>query len=159
MYKGTALICENGHIATSNVESYPSYQANYCERCGKKLIDKCGECNERIRGDEIDEWLSIVHSLEHAPSYCRNCGSLYPWTKEALKAANELVNEMDKLTPEEKNALNKSLDELINDGPSTLIASNRFKKAMMKVGAETAQTFKSILINVVSEAAKKNIWP
>ena len=76
-----------------------------------------------------------------------------------LKAALELSAEVDNLTEEERDILKKSLDDIVRDTPQTPVAAARFKKLVGKAGKEAAQGFKSILVDVASETAKKLIWP
>ena len=39
-----------------------------------------------------------------------------------------------------------------------MVAIGRFKRFMAKAGKETAEGFRSILIDIVSETIKKSIW-
>jgi hypothetical protein len=50
------------------------------------------------------------------------------------------------------------LTELTKDSPRVLAASSRFKKAMSKVGTSVASGVRDIVVDVLSEAAKKAIW-
>ncbi|WP_342315558.1 DUF2321 domain-containing protein [Lysobacter sp. FW306-1B-D06B] len=50
------------------------------------------------------------------------------------------------------------LAELTKDGPKTQVASLRFKKVMAKVGSSVAFGVREIVVDVLSEAAKKAIW-
>ena len=61
--------------------------------------------------------------------------------------------EGDGLTPEE------SLDDLVRDTPGTTVAATRFKRIATKAGGGAASAFKEILFSVVSETAKKILWP
>jgi hypothetical protein len=75
-----------------------------------------------------------------------------------LEAAKELADELDSLSAEEKEALKKSLDDIVRHTPYAEVASLRFKKLMAKGGKEAAEGFKSILFGIATEAAKKLIW-
>jgi hypothetical protein len=94
-----------------------------------------------------------------APPFCVDCGVPFPWTKARLDAARELAMELDALTSEERNSLAKSLDDLVRDTPRTAVAAIRFKKIAAKAGTTAAGGFKDILVSVITEAAKKIIWP
>ena len=94
-----------------------------------------------------------------APAFCLHCGASYPWTDARLKAARELAHELDGLSAAEKEALAKSLDDLVKDTPSTPVAATRFKKLTVKAGKGTVAAFRDILVDIVSETAKKMIWP
>ncbi|WP_327195535.1 DUF2321 domain-containing protein [Sphingobium sp. Ant17] len=50
------------------------------------------------------------------------------------------------------------MTELTKDSPKTQVASLRFKKVMTKVGASVASGVRDIVVDVLSEAAKKAIW-
>ena len=93
------------------------------------------------------------------PKFCLNCGTPYSWTDIKIKAAQELVLGLDNLTQVEKENLNKSLNDIIRDTPETTVAATKAKKLFAKAGRGVAEGFKNILVDIVSEAAKKMIWP
>jgi hypothetical protein len=66
---------------------------------------------------------------------------------------------LENLTPEEREKLKKSIDELVQDTPKTQLAATRFKQLVAKAGESTADIFQKILVNIISEVAKKMIWP
>jgi hypothetical protein len=66
---------------------------------------------------------------------------------------------LDELTDAEKILLQASIDDLVADTPRTSVALVRFKKLMPKLGRQAAESLKSILVNVVTEAVKKQAWP
>jgi len=92
------------------------------------------------------------------PSFCPECGKPYPWTEAKLKAAQELSDEIDNLSPEEREILKKSLDDIVRDTPQTPVAATRFKKLVAKAGKVAADGLRDILVDIASEAAKKIIW-
>jgi len=93
------------------------------------------------------------------PIFCPDCGKPYPWTEKNLKAAQDLADEVDNLSPEERSLLKKSLDDIVRDTPQTPVAVTRFKKLVAKAGPVAADGFRKILVDVLSEAVKKAIWP
>ncbi len=93
------------------------------------------------------------------PIFCPDCGKPYPWTEAKLKAAQELADGLDNLSKEERDILKKSLDDIVRDTPQTVVAATRFKKIVAKAGKVAADGFRDILVDVLSEAAKKVIWP
>ncbi|MFC1933668.1 DUF2321 domain-containing protein [Chloroflexota bacterium] len=93
------------------------------------------------------------------PSFCPDCGKPYPWTEAKIKAAQELADELDELTSEERELLKKSIDDIIRDTPQTTVAVNRFKRLVAKAGKPAADAFRDILVDIVSETIKKSIWP
>jgi hypothetical protein len=63
------------------------------------------------------------------------------------------------LTVADKILLQSTIDDLVVDTPRTSLALARFKKLMLKIGKQGADAFKDILVDVLSEAAKKQLWP
>lgn len=149
-----AEICLNGHIITEFLTSSPHRHEERCHQCGAPTITACPSCSAAIRGQEIVD-IYVEYEL---PSYCHNCGAAYPWTEARLQAARELADELDDLTPDERDSLRGSLDDLVADTPRTPLAATRFKKLVAKAGPVVADGFKQMLIDVVSESAKKMIW-
>ncbi|MEC3471246.1 DUF2321 domain-containing protein [Bacillus tropicus] len=88
-------------------------------------------------------------------SYISNYSRFLLMTKTALEAAKELVQEINELSPEERELLNRSIDEIVKGGPKTVVATTRFKKNATKFGAGIGNAFRDILVDVVSESAKK----
>jgi hypothetical protein len=70
-----------------------------------------------------------------------------------------MAEEVEGLTKEERQSLRASLDDLVRDSPHTTVAATRFKRIAGKAGKGAADAFKEILIGVISETAKKVIWP
>ena len=93
------------------------------------------------------------------PSFCHHCGEPYSWTRKRLSAARELIAEADDLNSEERETLSKGLDDLVSDTPATQLAIVRFKKYLPKAGRIIAEGFKSLMIDIASEAVKKSLWP
>jgi hypothetical protein len=157
----TAQICLNGHIITDSIQVDPEDQ-KFCGECGASTITQCQSCDAPIRGREyIFDFLSGSRpiGLHRVAQFCYQCGEPYPWLKEKLDAAKELAQELDELSEEEKQLLTKSIDDLVKETPKTELAAIKFKKMLSKTGKETAEAFRSILIDIVSELAKKTLWP
>ncbi len=150
----TALICRNGHVVTSNIES--GLGGKRCTVCGAENIVACPTCNTPIRG-----YVYYPHVIGgppyQRPSYCHNCGSAYPWTETKLQALRALVQEMENLPPDERKRLSDSLGDLIADTPSTETAAFRMKKALADARPAIASTIKNLLIDVATSAVKKQI--
>ena len=70
-----------------------------------------------------------------------------------------MAHELDNLNEEEKNTLEKSIDDIVRDTPRATVATGRFKRLVSKAGKEAAEGFRSLLIDLVSETVKKSIWP
>ena len=170
-----AQICTNGHIVNLMLVSRPEHNSKFCGRCGAPTITNCQNCNAPINGfyhegsaDEFDID-GMIEEIVNPPSnitpdyttvrsFCPNCGKSYPWTEAKLKAAQELSDEVDNLSPEERDLLKKSIDDIVRETPQTPVAVNRFKKLIAKAGPVAAEGFKKILLDLISETAKKAIW-
>jgi len=156
-YYDVMQVCENGHMINDMVQSWPQRNKEFCTKCGSKTTICCPECNTAIRGCYHARY--GLGGTPKVPSFCHACGKPYPWTAKKLDAARELAEETEGLEPDEVEKLKGSLDDLIRETPKTPVAAVRFKKLVAKAGAHTAQAFRDILVDVVSEAAKKAIWP
>ena len=55
--------------------------------------------------------------------------------------------------------LKGSVENVVHDAPQTAPAAKPFKRILAKAGKGAAEAFKNILVGVISEAAKKLIWP
>ena len=152
----TAQICLNGHVINTMAISYPNSNKKFCDRCGVETITTCKSCNTPIKG--YYHVPGVIGGFNYSPpSFCPNCGVPYPWTSAKLKAAKEFAHELDSLNQDEKAILEKSLEDLARDTPNTQVAAIKFKKLVAKAGKGAAEGFKSILVDVLSETAKKLI--
>ncbi len=153
-----AQICPNGHVVNATSVSFPEGNKKFCNKCGEPTITACQSCNSPIQG--------ILHisgsgfsSFEYAPPrFCHECGSIYPWTKVRLEAARELADELN-LSNEEKETLKQSIKDLVQDTPRTQVAASRFKRLVAKAGPQVGAMFRDILVDVLSETAKKTLFP
>jgi hypothetical protein len=138
--------------------SQPEHNEKFCRKCGERTVAACQECRAPIRG-----YYHIPNVYgggpETAPSYCHNCGKAYPWTESALKAARDLSDDLQELTDEEREKLKGTLDELVKDSPQTTVAAGRFNRLLQKAVKSAAEAFRQILVDVISESAKKIIFP
>lgn len=162
MSEGTydvAQICLNGHVINSSARSSPQHNQEFCDKCGARTVTRCPNCDAPIRGDYESYEVVIIPGHYSRPSYCHNCGKPYPWTDTKLKAARELSEELSSLTPQEKELLKRSLDDIVQDNPRTTLAAMWVKRLLGKAGKEEASNaLKAILIDIVSEAVRKQIW-
>jgi len=154
----TAQICTNGHVVNRASVSSPQHNSQFCDKCGVPTITSCQNCNTPIRGYYHPEALTSSPPYTR-PSFCPDCGKPYQWTEAKLKAAQDLADEVDNLSPEERSLLKKSLDDIVRETPQTTLAVGRFKRLVAKAGKPAADAFREILVDVLSEAIKKSIWP
>ena len=101
----------------------------------------------------------IYYNELKLPNFCPEWGKPYPWAEAKLKAARELSDELENLSSEERDLLKKSIDDIVRDTPQTPVATTRFKRLVAKAGKPAADAFRDILVDVLSEAVKKSIWP
>lgn len=151
-----AQICTNGHVINSWSTDSPEHNAKFCNECGAPTITNCQNCNVAIRGNVLDDFPDLHYK---APKFCANCGNSYPWTQSKLLAATELVHDIENISENDKAILVTSINDLVKNTPAASIATTRFKVIMAKVGSTTASMFKEILVDVLSEAARKAIFP
>lgn len=101
----------------------------------------------------LSPWESSAHrrTAIHVAARCRGpqCG---------LKPREELIGEFDELSEEERGQLVGTLDDLLSDTPKRTVAASRFKRLVGKAGQAAAEGLRSILVDVMSEAARKAIW-
>ena len=151
-----AQICENGHVANSFTQHSPEFNQTFCQTCGAATMTKCPGCQAPIRGGYWGG--GFVRECE-LPKFCINCGKRFPWTSLKIRAATDLAKELDSITDQDRSMLEESIGELTKDTPSTQVAAVKFKKVMAKAGTSAASMFRDILTDVLSETAKKILWP
>lgn len=157
---GTAEICLNGHVISKEVTTTREASPEYCRVCGKPTIRRCPSCEAPIRGQLHSHTPGVfVSSSYWVPKFCHACGAPYPWTAAAIQAAKELAHDTENLSEEERAQLAGTIDDLVSTGPRTELAATRFKRLMGKAGRVAADGFRSLLVDVLSEAVKKAIWP
>lgn len=140
-----ALVCEYGHLITSDLSKFVSPPASHCPQCGQSCISTCPSCGSPIRGDCYErqpiygacypgslwgdsdsdcvsapkEFVEVAVEPYAVPAYCHTCGSPYPWTASLLDEADRIVDLMDELTPEQKKTLKGCFPSLLSDMPAT----------------------------------------
>jgi len=147
-----ALICRKGHVAVGDVGKGSSLEVEFCEQCGEETISECERCEWPIRGFGPQQWMGGPYEK---PNFCGRCGSAHPWTQRALKAAKGLTDEQGELTPDEKEELKTSIDEMTSDTAVTPVAAGKFKALIKKIGPQARELLKSIVSAVVTAEAKK----
>ena len=143
-YYDFAQIYENGHVANSCARDYPVRNQVHCDKCGSRTITTCPACETEIRGRYNVP--SVVSLSEYkAPAFCYKCGEPFPWTAAALRAAEDLADEMDALSDDEKESLKKILPDLVRETPRARLAETRFKKLTKRVGGEGCASMRGAL--------------
>ena len=116
----------------------------FCSECGAPTLDACQDCKSPILKG-------------HRPAYCGQCGKPFPWTEISLTTAREYTDELDELSSEDKLALKATFADLTVDSPKTEIAANRFKKILLKLAPDVAETIRKTIVEIASTTAVKLI--
>lgn len=153
-----AQVCLNGHMVNNTARRFPAHNATYCGTCGARTIVECENCHAPIRGYYHVSGVIGLSGPDHPEAYCHACGTAYPWTLAALLAAKELTAELDELNDDERAQLADVLDDLVVESPRTTVAVARFRRLAGKAGGGAVEGFRSILVDVVSEAVRKQMF-
>jgi hypothetical protein len=152
-----AQVCLNGHVISQFANTRPAHNKNFCDKCGAATTRTCAKCSKEIQGYYH---VPGVYSLakKEPPSFCHNCGAAYPWTEQRLATAQQFADEEAHFSAEERQQFQQSLNELVKQTNSP-VAANRFKKLLAKSGKAVSDGLREILVDVLSEAVKKAVWP
>jgi hypothetical protein len=153
----TALICRNGHVITTGLESRPEMYAEYCVRCGEATISECPNCHTRIRGYHRIKGIVVIGGYV-IPKFCHGCGKPYPWTERKMGAVYKLIDENKKLNSSEKEVLKKLMWEIIIESPEKDIAIEKAKRILQKMGNESIKLLKSLLIDFLPEVVIRQLF-
>lgn len=151
-------ICLNGHVINASSRRYPQYNKKFCDKCGETTITNCQNCDADIKGRYHRRGF-FNGTRFPALLYCDNCGEPYPWTKVKIQAAHDLAQELENISNNEKIIMSQSIDKMVKDTPETTLAATRFQKILSKASEPIASAFRDILVDIVSETAKKILWP
>lgn len=131
---------------------------NIAQNAERQRLWPAPSCGAAIRGYYHVPGIVVLGRHYCRPAYCYNCGQPYPWTTSSLEAANELADELESLTLEEREQLKNSFPDLLRNTPKSAVAEIRFKKIIKKVGSDAYDGLKTILVDVVSETVKKSLF-
>jgi hypothetical protein len=153
-----ALYCEKGHFIEAleaEDDSAPqdamsamfarqrSGPPPFCRICGAMNTSTCEFCQKPIE-------LSYDR-----PAFCAQCGKAFPWTRYTIRAASECTDDIQQLSPEERDELKATFEDLTVDTARTPLAAERYKTLMAKASGRPAQVLHKILENVISTETKK----
>lgn len=149
-----AQICHNEDLVNDSIIEFPEHNQHYCSTCGQKTITTCqnSQCNKRQRG--VSQTLGI--GFYRKPLYCNACGKPLLWTERSLKAAQELINDTEELSPEDMAVASASLPDIITDSPQTYIATQKLRRILGKGGVGLSTAIRDMLVDIVSETVKKS---
>jgi len=148
-----AQICTNGHVINNSHERFREFSVDYCTECGAKTTTECANCKTPIRG----AYSGSMRTGYDRPAYCHNCGEPYPWTSAALAAAMEFATDLQQQIEREKFA--EIIENLVKDSPSTSVAAAKLRGLMGSMKPYASEALRQILTGVVTEGAKRILWP
>jgi hypothetical protein len=150
------LVCLNGHVVNSTASSHPELNAQFCSQCGEPTISVCPDCQATIRGFfRVPGVVSMV--AWKVPHHCYSCGKAYPWTQRQAEALQEVVDELEELSDEDREKLKQSIPNIVAETPKSETAALRFKKAAAKAGAAGGKVLMEVLAKVAVEGVKKSL--
>jgi len=157
-WQDTALVCLNGHMVNHSMKRDPECSTKFCKKCGEKTISQCTHCGHDIQGNY--HYPGVVALGPDKPhGFCHNCGRAYPWTERTLEAAKELIGMADGLSTTEKQDFNRSVGELMREGPRIVVAAEKVKRYCKQAGKVVGEAVYKMVIDVASETAKKIMIP
>lgn len=154
-YNG-ATICLNRHVVSKTTAN----SQKYCSQCGAETFSDCPYCHAPIHGLYDIPGVVVLYNRPYSiPSYCYECGKPYPWTEKILSSAVELISLEDGIDDDIKELIRDSIPDLIVNTPSTPLATAKYRKGIAEVGETLKNSLRNLLIDVISETAKKALFP
>lgn len=151
-----ATICQNGHV----ISKYEANSQEFCSICGARSYSACPHCNATIHGTVEMRGIAFIGSIPYdRPNYCYSCGAAYPWTEMTLNNAVELVALDDELDEVSKDLIKNAIPDLIADSPTTPVAVSKCRKGLLRAGDALKNALYNLLIDVLSDTAKKMLFP
>lgn len=131
----------------------------WCDICGAKTIDACPSCSGPLKGAAKFAITTSQPTTPHA--YCIHCGKALPWTEAHLDALRETAKYIDGLNDEDRKMLSEILPDIASKAqtPRTELAIVKMKSLFKKGGETFVEASRKILIDVMSEAVKKSLFP
>jgi hypothetical protein len=144
-------VCENGHQITGCYNYAPEDRKEFCTQCGAKTTITCPKCKEKIQGDKLGQvrmYGDEVEPIENSvvPLYCLACGEPYPWTKNKIINAIQILIEFGDLEDKEKETIEQDVENIAKDVPEAELSALRIKRIWKRgkaVGYEAIMEFAS----------------
>lgn len=161
MDEAQVQVCRNGHVIVLNLAMSPEQARDHCRDCGESTLAECPNCRAPIpSGDCYQErepdafGRPVTHTTP--PKYCTTCGHPFPWTERRLLAVAQAIEDSE-LSAEERETAQDAAKEIIDRTPTAEGAAQRLKHILGKAGAGAGQAVRDILVDVASEAVKKQL--
>ena len=136
------------------------YSFRFCPQCGSQTFYSCPSCGEPIRGKYFEyDTLFVPEPPDQTPFYCHNCGKPYPWTQKIIDNAIELLSLDENLDSDTKSIIKNAIPNLLVDTPETPVSVAKYRSAMSKTGQIVKDSMRQLLIDIITESAKKIIYP
>ncbi|MCX5632218.1 MAG: DUF2321 domain-containing protein [Phycisphaerae bacterium] len=138
-------VCENGHQITGCYNAKPEDRQKFCQNCGAPTITRCPDCDADIRGakyEYIQNWIDARRgssrfqqlTYPNVPLYCLSCGNPYPWTKNKIITAIQMLTENEQLDEQEKKTIEQDINNIAKDVPQSELSAMRIKRIWEKYG-------------------------
>lgn len=154
----TQRTCLKGHVIDNEAGELGGDPQLWCHICGAETIDKCPSCDGPLRGHKK---YTPLRPDPKPDDYCVHCGRALPWTASRQEALREIAKHIDKLTEDDRRALAELLPDLVcsTTTPSTEVAVVKMKSLLKKGGAVFTDAARNVLADVISETARKALFP
>lgn len=141
----------------------------YCPFCGEQVqleaLDEehlvCPECGVMLERQFLDGSSLKVEIKGHRGAVRKIAEKVIAMdsAERRLQVARELANELPNLSRKEKQVLIDHIGALVKETPTTAQSATTVKRILSKTGNEVLSIFRGVLIGVISETAKRILWP
>jgi hypothetical protein len=152
-----AQVCLKGHVINPSANRFTKHNKKFCDKCGSPTITKCQKCDCDIQGRYHEESAIRIRPY-FLPAFCQNCGAPFPWTEAKMNALREYT-ELLEIPEKDKKAIEESVPDIVISTETTPVSATKFKKALTKAGKGALEGAREIVIDIISETAKKIIFP
>jgi len=141
----------------------------YCPFCGHQValetFDEehlvCPECGVMLERQLLDgSKLRVeVRGRRDAVQKIAEKAIAMDLTERRLQVARELVKELPNISRKEKEILIDHIGALLKETSTTAQSAKTTKRILSKTSKEAATILRGVFIDLVSETAKKILWP
>ena len=76
-----------------------------------------------------------------------------------IEAATQLADSHEKLSDDEKREFAAKVNDIVRETPQAKASAVRIRALLGKMARGTASALRDLMVDVISETAKKIIWP